>query len=146
MKSNSNLFILQKLNNFERTVMGIQGCLDAYRFAVANTQLNGPTNFAPTIREFVNKCKQFPRNGTKYQAIEFSFLIYYRFSINSSFQVLLILTDGIITDMQQTMEAIIEASHQPISIISSPILFILKIYSFFLILLNYVVKLAFYHI
>jgi hypothetical protein len=50
-------------------VEGIQGCLDAYRFAVVNTQLYGPTNFAPTIREFVHKCKQFPRDGSKYQAI-----------------------------------------------------------------------------
>ena len=93
----SHMFPL-RLNNFERTVTGIQGVLDAYRFAVVNTQLYGPTNFAPTIREFVHKSKQFPRDGSKYQ-------------------VLLILTDGIITDMQKTIESIIEASHQPISII-----------------------------
>nr|CAD2181347.1 unnamed protein product [Meloidogyne enterolobii] len=93
----SHMFPL-RLNNFERSVEGIQGVLDAYRYAIVNTQLYGPTNFAPTIREFVHKCQQFPRDGTKYQ-------------------VLLILTDGIITDMQNTIEALIEASHEPLSII-----------------------------
>lgn len=45
----------------------MQGVLDAYRFAIVNTQLYGPTNFAPTIREFVHKTSQFPRDGTRYQ-------------------------------------------------------------------------------
>ncbi|CAK5125732.1 unnamed protein product [Meloidogyne enterolobii] len=62
----SHMFPL-RLNNFERSVEGIQGVLDAYRYAIVNTQLYGPTNFAPTIREFVHKCQQFPRDGTKYQ-------------------------------------------------------------------------------
>jgi hypothetical protein len=77
---------VKKLNNFERTVEGIQGCLDAYRFAVVNTQLYGPTNFAPTIREFVHKCKQFPRDGSKYQAnIKFKNCMKFNVFVNVSF-------------------------------------------------------------
>uniref|UniRef100_A0A914HIT1 Copine n=1 Tax=Globodera rostochiensis TaxID=31243 RepID=A0A914HIT1_GLORO len=93
----SHMFPL-RLNNFERIVHGVSGVLDAYRCAVVNTQLFGPTNFAPTIREFVYKTSKFPRDGSRYQ-------------------VLLILTDGVITDMHSTIRTIVDASHQPMSII-----------------------------
>jgi hypothetical protein len=55
------------MGSTERTVQGISGVLEAYRFAIANTELCGPTNFEPTIRAFLEKCKQFPRDGSKFQ-------------------------------------------------------------------------------
>ena len=61
------------------------------------TQLSGPTNFTPVI----NHATQFAmahQNGQQYF-------------------VLLILTDGIITDFDDTKRAIINASNYPISII-----------------------------
>ncbi|KAL3082796.1 hypothetical protein niasHS_010598 [Heterodera schachtii] len=93
----SHMFPL-RLNNNESVMYGVAGVLEAYRYAVLNTHLFGPTNFAPTIREFIHKTSKFPRDGSRYQ-------------------VLLILTDGVITDMQNTVRAIVDASHQPMSII-----------------------------
>uniref|UniRef100_A0A915DAZ3 C2 domain-containing protein n=1 Tax=Ditylenchus dipsaci TaxID=166011 RepID=A0A915DAZ3_9BILA len=86
------------LATFDRFTNGVTGVLEAYKIALMNTQLYGPTNFAPTINEFSNKAKQFPPDGSRYQ-------------------VLLIITDGIITDMEKTKAAIISASDLPISII-----------------------------
>ncbi|KAI1733143.1 copine domain-containing protein [Ditylenchus destructor] len=93
----SHLFPLN-LENFDRFTYGVEGVMTAYRIALQNTQLFGPTNFAPTINEFAKKAKQFPVDGSRYQ-------------------ILLIITDGIITDMEKTKSAIISASDLPISII-----------------------------
>nr|CAD2155336.1 unnamed protein product [Meloidogyne enterolobii] len=79
-------------------VYGVKGVMDAYRNVLSRVELYGPTNFEPTVRTMLEKCKTFPRNGSRYQ-------------------ILLILTDGLITDMERTKLAIIEASVQPLSII-----------------------------
>lgn len=60
-------FLLQNLENFDRFTYGVEGVMAAYRIALQNTQLFGPTNFAPTINEFANKAKQFPLDGSRYQ-------------------------------------------------------------------------------
>lgn len=60
-------------------------------------ELYGPTNFAPVINNTISIAKQF-QNGKHYF-------------------VLLIITDGIISDMKETIHAIISASSLPISII-----------------------------
>ncbi|XP_071531309.1 copine-8-like [Panulirus ornatus] len=75
----------------------VQGVIEAYYGCLNRVQLYGPTNFAPII----NHVAQFAaanRGGDKYF-------------------VLLVLTDGIITDMPQTKEAIVNASTLPLSII-----------------------------
>ncbi|XP_012937679.1 copine-8 [Aplysia californica] len=76
---------------------GIDGILAAYYHSLNCVQLYGPTNFAPVINH-VARFAAAVRDG-------------------SEFFVLLIITDGIITDMPQTKSAIVSASTLPLSII-----------------------------
>lgn len=64
---------------------------------MSKVQLYGPTNFSPVINNTIEIAKQF-QDGKHYF-------------------VLLIVTDGVISDMHQTINAIINASKLPISII-----------------------------
>ncbi|KAK6635208.1 hypothetical protein RUM44_000459 [Polyplax serrata] len=77
--------------------IGINGVLEAYRNCIHQVQLYGPTNFAPIINHVAKFASAF-KDG-------------------SSYFILLILTDGIITDMPQTIQAIVQASSLPYSII-----------------------------
>ncbi|XP_044032877.1 copine-3-like [Siniperca chuatsi] len=79
---------------------GIEGVVHAYRQCLPQVKLWGPTNFSPII----NHVACFAR-----QAIQQN--------IASQYFVLLIITDGVITDMDQTRTAIVEASRLPMSII-----------------------------
>jgi len=76
---------------------GISGVLDAYRSCIRQVQLYGPTNFSPVINH-VAKFAETYQDGSQYF-------------------ILLIITDGVITDMPQTKQAIIKASTLPMSII-----------------------------
>ena len=76
---------------------GIHGVIQAYERVIPTVELYGPTNFAPIIN-LVTKAACGERSKKKYH-------------------ILLILTDGAITDMEQTKRAIIKASFFPISII-----------------------------
>lgn len=64
---------------------------------MTNVQLFGPSNFSPVINNTISIAKQY-QDGKHYF-------------------VLLIITDGIISDIKHTISAIIEASKLPISII-----------------------------
>ncbi|KAL1420745.1 hypothetical protein MTO96_004476 [Rhipicephalus appendiculatus] len=77
--------------------VGIEGVLEAYRRTLRSVQLYGPTNFAPVINHVAKFARTY-RDGTSYF-------------------VLLIITDGVISDMPQTLEAIVQASTLPMSII-----------------------------
>lgn len=90
----SHLFPLN-LNNSE--VEGIHGVLQAYDVALRHTTLYGPTNFAPTINEAAKRAAYYPRDGSHYQ-------------------ILLIITDGVISDMGATKSAVIMASTLPLSV------------------------------
>lgn len=76
---------------------GIQGVLGAYANAIRSVQLYGPTNFAPCINH-VARFAEAVRDG-------------------SCYFVLLIITDGVITDLPQTKQAIVNAARLPMSII-----------------------------
>ncbi|XP_061178881.1 copine-8-like [Saccostrea echinata] len=76
---------------------GVEGVLQAYYNSLKNVQLYGPTNFSPVINH-VARFAQAIQDGSQYF-------------------VLLIITDGVITDMQQTQQAIVNASRLPMSII-----------------------------
>ncbi|KAL4859813.1 Copine-5 [Chlorella vulgaris] len=82
-------------------VEGIQGILQAYRQAlrqvVHSVRLSGPTLFAPIIAEAARIASQ-PSSSLEYF-------------------VLLILTDGCIMDMQNTVNAIVQASRLPLSLL-----------------------------
>eukprot|EP00761_Pharyngomonas_kirbyi_P013138 gb/GECH01013165.1/.p1 GENE.gb/GECH01013165.1/~~gb/GECH01013165.1/.p1 ORF type:complete len:510 (+),score=138.88 gb/GECH01013165.1/:1-1530(+) len=76
---------------------GINGILESYRNAMSNVQLWGPTMFSPIIREAAAKARQ---NASQ-----------------NKYYLLLMITDGVITDMSETIEEIVNASSLPLSII-----------------------------
>uniref|UniRef100_A0A674E260 Copine 8 n=1 Tax=Salmo trutta TaxID=8032 RepID=A0A674E260_SALTR len=76
---------------------GIDGVMEAYYQSLKSVCLYGPTNFSPVINHVAR----------------------YAASVNdgSQYFVLLIITDGVISDMAQTKESIVNASCLPMSII-----------------------------
>uniref|UniRef100_A0A7N6BIJ2 Copine Va n=1 Tax=Anabas testudineus TaxID=64144 RepID=A0A7N6BIJ2_ANATE len=76
---------------------GIHGILEAYHQSLKTVQLYGPTNFAPVVNHVARYAAAF-QDGSQYF-------------------VLLIITDGVISDMAQTKEAIVNAAKLPMSII-----------------------------
>uniref|UniRef100_A0A3Q4BF82 Copine-3 n=1 Tax=Mola mola TaxID=94237 RepID=A0A3Q4BF82_MOLML len=79
---------------------GIQGIVDAYRMVLPQLRLSGPTNFSPIINHVASIAATNAQSTTA-----------------SQYFVLLILTDGDITDFDQTRDAIVRASQLPLSII-----------------------------
>ncbi|XP_034393069.1 copine-9-like isoform X3 [Cyclopterus lumpus] len=77
--------------------VGIEGVLEAYFQSLRTVQLYGPTNFAPVINKVAN-CAAEITDGSQYF-------------------VLLMITDGVISDMVQTKEAVVNAAGLPLSII-----------------------------
>ena len=69
--------------------------------AISNVQLWGPTNFAPIINHVAGFAHASHGGAGK----------------GRQYFVLLIITDGAITDMANTKQAIVEASHLPLSLI-----------------------------
>eukprot|EP00064_Thunnus_orientalis_P022376 superscaffoldBa00007471_g22570 len=86
----------------ERSSRGfcIQGVVEAYQACLPKLQLYGPTNIAPIIQKVANSASQEVHTKEAMQ-----------------YFILLILTDGVITDMADTREAIVQASHLPMSVI-----------------------------
>jgi len=85
--------------NFQKNpnIQYIEGIIQAYHAAFNYVQLFGPTYFAPIIRAVINIIKN-----------EFN---------NLKYHILLILTDGKIDDMDDTIEQLVEASFLPLSVI-----------------------------
>jgi len=75
----------------------IDGILTAYQNSLGAVQLYGPTNFAPVINHVARIASANQSGGNYY--------------------VLLIITDGAITDFSNTLSAIVAASYLPMSII-----------------------------
>ena len=85
--------------NFQQdpNISFIQGIVDAYHNAINKVELWRPTNFAPIIGEINTIIKQ-QKHKLKYH-------------------ILMILTDGIIDDMDDTIEELVEGSFLPLSVI-----------------------------
>uniref|UniRef100_A0A8C9ZLZ2 Copine family member 9 n=1 Tax=Sander lucioperca TaxID=283035 RepID=A0A8C9ZLZ2_SANLU len=77
--------------------VAIEGVLEAYFQSLRTVQLYGPTNFAPVINQ-VARCAAEVTDGSQYF-------------------VLLMITDGVISDMAQTKEAVVNAASLPMSVI-----------------------------
>ncbi|KAH7731153.1 copine-5-like protein [Aphelenchoides avenae] len=77
---------------------GIEGLLQAYLTAQSRVELSGPTDFAPIVRFAARRAASLPDDGSKYS-------------------ILLIITDGVITDMEAAKEEIVKASSLPLSVI-----------------------------
>ena len=75
----------------------IQGIIEAYHEALRVLTLWGPTYFAPIIR---NMNKLIKNENVKYK-----------------YHILMILTDGMIDDMDDTIEELVESSFLPLSVI-----------------------------
>ncbi|KAK8546473.1 hypothetical protein V6N13_067692 [Hibiscus sabdariffa] len=93
----SHCFNLSGTNSYE--VEGVQGIMAAYASALHNVTLAGPTLFGKVINTAAEMASQAASNDiTKYF-------------------VLLIITDGVLTDIQETMDAFVRASDLPLSIL-----------------------------
>ncbi|XP_070695426.1 copine-9-like [Pempheris klunzingeri] len=77
--------------------VAIEGVLEAYFQSLRTVQLYGPTNFAPVINQ-VARCAAEVTDGSQYF-------------------VLLMITDGVISDMAQTKESVVNAASLPMSVI-----------------------------
>ena len=78
-------------------VGGVDGVLNLYRASLANVSLSGPTLFHHLIDKTISVASSTPPHTNYY--------------------VLLILTDGAIMDMPETIRSIVQASSLPLSII-----------------------------
>jgi copine 5/8/9 len=88
-------------NTVDAEVFGVQGILNAYHTSLQTLTLYGPTNFAPTIQAAASRAQEFFQQKQDVQA----------------YLILLIITDGEITDMDDTVLEIVSASFLPLSII-----------------------------
>jgi len=80
-------------------VHGHQGVLEAYEYALTQWGLSGPTNFSPVIKTAAAMAQRKMSTGAL------------------CYTILLIITDGEITDKQATVNAIVAASNLPMSIV-----------------------------
>ncbi|XP_057416010.1 protein BONZAI 1-like isoform X1 [Lotus japonicus] len=94
----SHCFNLNGSNNYCE-VDGIQGIMMAYTSALLNVSLAGPTLFGPVISNAALIASQSVANGGR------------------KYFVLLIITDGVVTDLQETKDALVKASDLPLSIL-----------------------------
>lgn len=78
---------------------GINGVLAAYRQALQQVSLYGPTNFAPVLTALRNMAQQTMIGDTQ------------------QYYLLLLITDGIITDMNETLRMLVELASLPVSIV-----------------------------
>ncbi|KAH0659236.1 hypothetical protein KY289_027984 [Solanum tuberosum] len=80
-------------------VEGIQGIMTAYMSALFNVSLAGPTIFGPVVTSAADIANQsLMKRERKYF-------------------ILLIITDGVITDLQETMDALVHAADLPLSVL-----------------------------
>ncbi|PRQ42042.1 putative C2 domain, von Willebrand factor, type A, copine, protein BONZAI [Rosa chinensis] len=80
-------------------VEGVQGIMTAYASALHNVSLSGPTLFGPVV----NGAAEIAGNSL--------------FHNNNKYYVLMIITDGILTDLQETTDAFVRASDLPLSVL-----------------------------
>ncbi|MCO5601399.1 hypothetical protein L7F22_055519 [Adiantum nelumboides] len=87
------------LSGHSEEVLGVAGILEAYSQGIQRVRLAGPTIFGPVIEKATTIAKQ---------AKELKQRKYF---------VLLIITDGVITDLQESINALVYASGFPLSVL-----------------------------
>jgi hypothetical protein len=95
----SHCFALN-FNEDNPEVKGVDGILNTYNESFEHLELSAPTNFA----EFITKCSKLAKTPPVTQK-------------DQHYNILLVITDGEITDMKETQQAIKSASTGPLSII-----------------------------
>ena len=88
------------LNPNDPNIQGIDGILQAYRNILSQTKLYGPTYFHFIIDHVISLVREDVIAENK-----------------MNYTILMILTDGIIDDMDETIDSLVEASFLPISVI-----------------------------
>jgi len=83
-----------------RSCHGVDGVIAAYQHSLQTVALWGPTNFSPVIEHVTHLAMESHRTNP-----------------GMEYHVLMIVTDGIITDMGKTVETIVTAAAYPLSII-----------------------------
>ncbi|XP_042500146.1 protein BONZAI 1-like [Macadamia integrifolia] len=86
-------------SNYHCEVEGIQGIMMAYTSALNNVSLAGPTLFGPVVNSAASIASHSLANN------------------HNKYFVLLIITDGVITDLQETKDALVKASDLPMSVL-----------------------------
>jgi len=84
----------------QNEVPGIEGVLQTYSSTLQRVQLYGPTYFNEIIQTAASAAVSMPNTEQE-----------------QNYVILMIITDGIINDMQQTVDAIVAATELPLSII-----------------------------
>ncbi|KAG7468686.1 hypothetical protein MATL_G00145620 [Megalops atlanticus] len=79
---------------------GVEGIAQAYSACLPHLQFYGPTNFSPIINHVARFASQAVQQETAAQ-----------------YFILLIITDGVISDMDETRHAVVQAAKLPMSII-----------------------------
>ncbi|CAM9341780.1 unnamed protein product [Scytosiphon promiscuus] len=82
-------------------VQGVDAILDVYRESLKWVQLSGPTLFAPVINRVAAQAASDRSQDPE----------------NQKYHVLMIVTDGVINDMSNTMDALVAAADLPFSVI-----------------------------
>eukprot|EP00741_Cyanophora_paradoxa_P024154 tig00021742_g23328.t1 len=86
-------------NEFSPECAGVQGVLEAYHQTLRSVRLHGPTIFSQIVRRAAELAQQ-------------------RFTADrQNYHILLLLTDGVINDMEATVREIVHASSLPLSIV-----------------------------
>ncbi|XP_020204564.1 protein BONZAI 1 isoform X2 [Cajanus cajan] len=81
-------------------VVGVEGIMEAYASALRSVTLSGPTLFGPVINMAAQMAVQSLTSHS-----------------NTKYYVLLIITDGVVTDLQETINALVKTSDLPLSIL-----------------------------
>ena len=88
------------MNFNDPNIQGIEGILQCYRNILNQTVLYGPTYFHEIINHVISVVKEDVQAENK-----------------MNYTIIMILTDGMIDDMDDTIDALVEASFLPISVI-----------------------------
>ncbi|KAG6646112.1 hypothetical protein CIPAW_08G170900 [Carya illinoinensis] len=87
-----------QLNSYQK-VEGVEGIMSAYASALHNVTLAGPTLFGQVIK----RAAQIASQSVSYNS--------------KKYFVLLIITDGVLTDLQETKDTLVKVSDLPLSIL-----------------------------
>ena len=88
-------------NKDDPNIKGIDEIIQCYKHSLSQVKLFGPTYFTPVIKKVISEINDDLENRKK----------------ENHYYILMILTDGIITDMQETIDCIVEGSKLPLSIV-----------------------------
>ena len=87
-------------NTEDPRINTIDNVLISYRNFISKVRLLGPTNFSPIIKDLIRKMNDDLSQGK-----------------SMTYNILMLLTDGLIGDIQETKNALVEASFLPCSVI-----------------------------